>query len=224
MPVAVVARQPRGIQAEPRPPCPSRSRRSAAGNPGAPALDAPDCPGHRRSPWIRWRGQPRLLARSTRRYCSSVLSWCWRTWPAEDWRNVDVDELGLVRLVTCSLRSSGLVGMPPFFLVSDARRSRRADLSGQLDPRHLRQGRRRSWARSRSRARSPAARGALGRGDADMEASSKEAAAMLRICRAKDSSARTEMRGSVMFAGGADPGFVPRPEPAANASPAKPPR
>ncbi len=34
------------------------------------------------------------------------------------------------------------------------------------------------------------------------EASSKEAATMLRICRAKGSSARTEMRGSVMFAGG----------------------
>jgi hypothetical protein len=34
------------------------------------------------------------------------------------------------------------------------------------------------------------------------EASSKEAATMLRICRAKGSSARTEMCGSVMFAGG----------------------
>ncbi|MFL5511843.1 MAG: hypothetical protein ACJ8CN_05330 [Gemmatimonadales bacterium] len=34
------------------------------------------------------------------------------------------------------------------------------------------------------------------------EASSKEAATMLRMCRAKGSSARTEMRGSVMFAGG----------------------
>ena len=34
------------------------------------------------------------------------------------------------------------------------------------------------------------------------EASSKEAATMLRICRAKGSSARTEMRGSAMFAGG----------------------
>jgi hypothetical protein len=34
------------------------------------------------------------------------------------------------------------------------------------------------------------------------EASSEEAATMLRICRAKGSSARTEMRGSVMFAGG----------------------
>ena len=33
------------------------------------------------------------------------------------------------------------------------------------------------------------------------EASSKEAATMLRICRAKGSSARTEMYGSVMFAG-----------------------
>ncbi len=34
------------------------------------------------------------------------------------------------------------------------------------------------------------------------EASSKEAATMLRMCRAKGSSARTEIRGSVMFAGG----------------------
>jgi hypothetical protein len=34
------------------------------------------------------------------------------------------------------------------------------------------------------------------------EASSKEAATMLRICRANGSSARTEMCGSVMFAGG----------------------
>jgi hypothetical protein len=33
------------------------------------------------------------------------------------------------------------------------------------------------------------------------EASSKEAVTMLRICRAKGSSARTEMRDSVMFAG-----------------------
>ena len=33
------------------------------------------------------------------------------------------------------------------------------------------------------------------------EASSKEAATMLRICRAKGSSARTEMCGSVMFVG-----------------------
>ena len=34
------------------------------------------------------------------------------------------------------------------------------------------------------------------------EASSEEAATMLRICRAKGSSARTEMCASVMFAGG----------------------
>jgi len=34
------------------------------------------------------------------------------------------------------------------------------------------------------------------------EASSREAATMLRICRAKGNSARTEIRGSIMFAGG----------------------
>ena len=26
------------------------------------------------------------IARSASRYCSSVLSWCWRTWVTEDWR------------------------------------------------------------------------------------------------------------------------------------------
>jgi hypothetical protein len=44
--------------------------------------------------------------------------------------------------------------------------------------------------------------GALGGEMQTWEASSREAATMLRICRAKGSSARTEIRGSIMFAGG----------------------
>src|SRR3954463_1769101 len=74
MPIAVVARQPGGIQADDQAGLPSPISAMSFWKPARSALPAPDLPRSSSMTWTRSRGQPSPTARSTRRYWSSVLS------------------------------------------------------------------------------------------------------------------------------------------------------